>query len=87
MMKRTFFLVLVLEGLVGHHRTVQPQLLGISGWSIDLDYCCLGKEQRSFCHYGDCTQVLHFRLSCTMRATPFLVGILAYGSRYNDHLN
>ena len=38
-MKRTSFLVLVLEGLVGHHRTLQLQLLGISGWSIDLDYC------------------------------------------------
>jgi len=32
-------LVLVLEALVGHHRTVQLQLLGISGWSIDLNYC------------------------------------------------
>ena len=27
MMKRTFFLVLVLEGIVGHNRTVQLQLL------------------------------------------------------------
>ena len=34
-MKRTSFLVLVLEGLVGHHRT----FFGISGWGIDLDYC------------------------------------------------
>ena len=32
-------MVLVLEALVGHHRTVQLQLLGISGWSIDLNYC------------------------------------------------
>ena len=23
---------------------------------------CLGNEQRSFCHFWDCTQVLHFRL-------------------------
>ena len=29
----------VLEGLVGLHRTSQIQLFGISGWSIDLDYC------------------------------------------------
>ena len=25
---------------------------------------CLGKEQRSFCHFWDCIQVLHFRLFC-----------------------
>ena len=42
MMKRTSFfpfLVLVLEGLVGLHRTVQLQLLSISGWDMDLGYC------------------------------------------------
>ena len=33
------FLVLVLVGLVGLHRTGQLQLFGISGWGIDLDYC------------------------------------------------
>jgi len=31
--------VLVLEGLVGHHRSVQLHFFGISGWGIDLDYC------------------------------------------------
>ena len=30
--------MLVLEGLVGLHRTVQLQLFGISGWGVDLDY-------------------------------------------------
>ena len=29
--------MLVLEGLVGLHRTVQ--LLQVTGWGIDLDYC------------------------------------------------
>ena len=29
--------MLVLKGLVGLHRTVQ--LLQLTGWSIDLDYC------------------------------------------------
>ena len=29
--------VLVLEGLVGLHRTVQ--LFSVTGWGIDLDYC------------------------------------------------
>ena len=35
--KDMFFLVLVL-GLVSLHRTIQLQILSISGWSIDLDY-------------------------------------------------
>ena len=31
--------MLVLEGLIGLHRTIQLQLLQRSGWGIDLDYC------------------------------------------------
>ena len=31
--------MLVLEGLVGLHRTVQLQLFSVTGWGIDLDYC------------------------------------------------
>ena len=31
--------MLVLESLVGHHRTVQLSFFGINGWGIDLDYC------------------------------------------------
>ena len=31
--------MLVLEGLVGLHRTVQFQIFSITGWGIDLDYC------------------------------------------------
>ena len=31
--------MLVLQGLVGLHRTVQLQLLHVTGWGIDLDYC------------------------------------------------
>ena len=38
-MKRHLLGVLVLEGLVGLHRTVQFQLFNITGWGIDLDYC------------------------------------------------
>ena len=30
--------MLVLEGLVGLQRTVQRQLLHVTGWGIDLDY-------------------------------------------------
>ena len=38
-MKRHLLGVLVLEGLVGLHRTFQFQLFSITGWGIDLDYC------------------------------------------------
>ena len=31
--------MLVLKGLVGLHRTVQLQLVSVTGWGIDLDYC------------------------------------------------
>ena len=31
--------MLVLEGLVGLQRTVQRQLLHVTGWGIGLDYC------------------------------------------------
>ena len=66
-MKRTSFWVLVLEDLVGLHRTVQLQLLQhywlrhrlglLWYWMV-----CLGKEQRSLYHFWDCIQIVHFRL-------------------------
>ena len=31
--------MLVLKGLVGLHRTIQLQLLRVTGWGRDLDYC------------------------------------------------
>ena len=31
--------MLILEGFGGLHRTVQLQLLSISGWDMDLGYC------------------------------------------------
>ena len=37
--KGQLFLVLVLEGLVGLHRTVNSSFFGISVSGIDLDYC------------------------------------------------
>ena len=40
MMKRTsFFLVLILEGLIGLHRTFNFSFFGFSVWGIDSDYC------------------------------------------------
>ena len=59
------FWVLVLKGLVGLHKTVQLQLLQhywlrhrfglLWYWMV-----CLVNEQRSFCCFWDCIQVLHF---------------------------
>ena len=68
-MKRTSFWVLVLEGLISLHRTIQLQLLQCYwlGHRLGLLWywiICLGNEQRSFCHIWACIQVLHFRLSC-----------------------
>ena len=66
-MKRTSFSSVNLEGLIGLHRTIQLQLLQYywSGHRLGLQgywMACLGNEQRSFCHFWDCIQVLHFGL-------------------------
>ena len=67
--KDIFFWVLVLKGLVGLHRTVKLQVLQRYwlGHRLGLLWywmVCLGNEQRSFCRFWDCMQVLHFRLFC-----------------------
>ena len=58
------FCVLILEDLVSLHRTFQFQLLqhywlGHRLGSLWYWMICLGNEQRSFCHFWDCIQVLH----------------------------
>ena len=77
-MKRTSILVLVLEGPVGLHKTVQLQLLLYQwlGNRFRLVWCWmvfLGNESRSFCCFWDRTQVLHFGLLLTVRAILFLL--------------
>ena len=71
--KGHLFLVLVLECLVGLHRTIQLQLLRHRLKLLWYWMVCLGNEQRSFCCFWDCTYLLHFGLLLTMRATPFLL--------------
>ena len=90
--KDIFWGVLVLEGLVGLHRTIQLQLLQCYWLEHRLGLLrywmlCLGNEQRSFCRFWDCIQVLHFRLLLTMMATPFLLRDFCHSSRYNGHLS
>ena len=70
--------VLVLEGLVVFHRTSQLQLICHQwlGHRLGLLWCwmvCFGNELRSFCCFWSYTQVLHFRLLLTLRATSFLL--------------
>ena len=84
--------VLVLEGLVGIHRTIQLQLLQHYwlGHRLGLLWywmVCLGNEQRSFCCFWDCIHILHFGLLLTMMVTPFLLRIPGRSSRYNGHLS
>ena len=68
-MKRTSRTNIVLEGLVGLHRTTELQLLQHhwSGHRLGLLWywvVCLGNEQRSFCCILDCIQAPHFGLFC-----------------------
>ena len=93
-MKRTsFFWVLVLKDLVGLYRTIQLQLLQRYwlGHRLGLPWywmVCLGDEQRSFCCFWDCIQVLHFRLFCWLWwLLHFFWGIPARSSRYNGHVS
>ena len=78
LMKRTSFLVLVLECVVGLHRTNQLQFLWHQwlGYRFGLLCCwmvCLGNELRSLCHFWDFIQGLCFELLLTMRSTPFFL--------------
>jgi len=87
------FLVLVLEGLVGLHRTIKLLLvhhlwlghrLGFLWYWMD----CLGNKQRSFCRFWYCTQLLHFGLFRWLWwLLHFFQGIIAHSSRYYGHLN
>ena len=55
----------VLKGLVGLHRTTQLLQHYWLGPRLGLPWywmVCLGNKQRSFCHFWDCIQVLHFGL-------------------------
>ena len=92
-MKRTSFLGVSLEGLIGLDKTIQLHLLQHYwlGHRLGLLWYwmfCLGNEQRSFCCFWDCIQVLHFRLFCwPWWLLHFFWGIPARSSRYNGHLN
>ena len=91
--KDIFFWVLVLEGLVGLHRTVQLQLIQCYwlGHRLGLPWywmVCLRDKNRPFCRFWYCIQVLHFGLFCwPWRLLHFFWGSPALSSRYNGHLS
>ena len=67
--KDIFFLALVLEGLVGLHRTIRLQLVQHTGWGIDLDYCdtewfALGKNRDHSVVFEIIPKHCIFRLFC-----------------------
>ena len=91
-MKSTFFLGISSKRSF-RSRTVQLQLLQrywlghrlgiLRYWMV-----CLGNEQRSFCRFWDCIQVLHFGLfRWSWWLLHFFWGIPARSSRYNGHLS
>ena len=91
-MKRTSFWVLVLKGLVGLHRTVQPQLLHVSGWGIDLDYhdierFALETNRDHSVIFEIASKYCILDSFLTMMATPFLLRDSCHSSRYNGHLS
>ena len=70
--------MLVLKGLVGLHRTVQLQLISITGWGIDLDDCDIewftlemNRDHSVVFEIASKYCILDFLL--TMMATPFLL--------------
>ena len=67
--KGLLFWVLVLEGLVDLHRTIQFQHFQYSwlGHRLGLLWywmICLGNKLTTFCHFTGCKQVPHFQVLC-----------------------
>ena len=91
--KWDLFWELVLEGLIGLHRTVQPQLLQCYCRGIGLDYSdiewfALEMNQDHFVVFWDCTQVLHLWFFCWQWGLyHFFLGILAHSCKSSGHLN
>ena len=80
--------MLALKGLVGLHRTVQLQLLQHYwlGHRLGLLWywmVCLGKEQRSFCHFWDCILFIteDWKAKVGSQGTPGVTGKFGLGIR------
>ena len=79
MMKKTSFLVLVLQGVVGLYRNSQLQFLWHYVLGINLDYCDAGLFAWKWIEIILSVLRLHpstaFELLLTMRPTPFLLKV------------
>ena len=91
-MKRTSFGVLVLEGLVGLHRTINFSFFSISGWSINLDYCdiewfALEMNRDHTVVFETASKYCILDSFVDYDSTPFLLRDSCCSSRYNGHLS
>ena len=84
--------MLVLEGLVGLHPTIQLQLLQITGWAIDLDYCDIVwfalEMNRDHSVIFEIAPN-NYTSDCVVdyEGYSFLLRGLAYSSKHNGHLS
>ena len=90
--KKDVFWVVVLEGLVGLHRTIQLLLLQcyLLGHRLGLLWywmVCVGNEHRSFCHFWDCIKYCISDSCWLWWLLHFFWGIPACSGRYNGHLS
>ena len=85
--------MLVLEGLVGLHRTVNFSFFSIPGWDIDLDYCdiewfALEMNRDHSVIFEIASKYCIFGIFCRpWWLLHFFWGIPARSSRYNGHLS
>ena len=84
--------MLVLKRLVGLHRSVHLQLLCVTGWGIDLDYCdiewfALEMNRDHSVIFEIAFKYAFWTLLLTVMATPFLLRDSCLSSRYNGHLS
>ena len=91
-MKRTSFWVLVLEGLVGLHRTVhlqllQPYCLGHTWINVILNGLPWKQTEMILLFFRLHPSTAFRTLLLTMMATHFFWGLPARSSKYNGHLS
>ena len=85
--------MLVLKGLVGLHRTVQLQLLSVTGWSLHLDY----RDIEWFALETNRDHSVVFEIASKYCISDSFAdldgysisskGFLTHSSRYNGHLS
>ena len=75
--------MLVLLGLVSHHRTAQLQLLQISGWGTDMPYC----DTEWFALDMNRDHSFIFEIACKYCISDFFVDYEGYSISYKGFLH